>query len=415
MKIIHTSDWHLGQFFQKTKKRSTEHALFIDWLLDLIVRENVKLVLVTGDIFDTSSPPSYSKKQYAQFIANLNAIDCQLVVISGNHDSAAVLDEYDPLLACMKVTVLSKMYLDDLSKHVSVIKSSSGSPQVIICAIPYIRTQEVAAGDFGESLSDKKISLQSIISNIYQDIYKIALQRQAELPEVVPIIMTGHFTVADMQHSDSERDLYIGFINAFPVSLFPPADYIALGHLHRPQTVAAYQHICYAGSPIPLSFNEIKHQKKVFMLEVTASKKITSTAINIPVFQPMHLITATDFTDFIDQLEQYNFDLTKPKVWLCVKIQVNSIHKHFLNKKIHEATQDMHCDVIQVIVMDKQTNVIKKTITSVDLQQLEPLVIFEKILIDSAMTDPKADFSVTRLKSKFKEIQQELVSETIED
>ena len=106
MKILHTSDWHLGQNFF-TKSRKNEHQAFIHWLLELIKAQQIDAVIIAGDIFDTGTPPSYAREMYNQFVVKLSQLGTTLIVLGGNHDSVSMLNESKDLLACLNTHVIA--------------------------------------------------------------------------------------------------------------------------------------------------------------------------------------------------------------------------------------------------------------------------------------------------------------------
>jgi exonuclease SbcD len=140
-----------------------------------------------------------------------------------------------------------------------LFKQKDGSAGAVLCAIPFIRARDVQQSVAGQSSDEKQLSLQAGIFQHYQMLYQRALDTRMALglPQL-PIIVTGHLTTVGASASESVREIYVGTLEAFPTSAFPPADYIALGHIHRPQKVGGFEHIRYCGSPIPLSFDEAK-------------------------------------------------------------------------------------------------------------------------------------------------------------
>ena len=158
MRILHTSDWHLGQHFMG-KTREQEHRLFLDWLLDTVQRDKVDAVIIAGDIFDTGVPPSYARTLYNQFVVELQAAgQCQLVVMGGNHDSVATLHESRGLLACLNTTVIGAAS-DDVAKQVVELTQRNGEPGAVLCGIPYIRPRDVLVSQSGDSGEDKQKAL----------------------------------------------------------------------------------------------------------------------------------------------------------------------------------------------------------------------------------------------------------------
>jgi exonuclease SbcD len=296
MRLLHTSDWHLGQHFMG-KSRQAEHQALIDWLLLQVVEHEVDAVLLAGDIFDTGTPPSYARELYSQLVVRLHEADVPLLLLGGNHDSVATLGESRALLAQLGATVVAAA--DDAAAQVQVLSqrqrdlagapTRAREPGCVVCAIPFIRARDVLHSQAGQSAQDKQLSLQTAIQAHYRAIYDAAdatrKQLAAQLGRTLPLIATGHLTTVGASASESVREIYVGALEAFPTSAFPPADYIALGHIHRPQRVGGLAHIRYCGSPIPLSFDEARQQKEVLLVDLDASGLKAITPLPVPRFQ----------------------------------------------------------------------------------------------------------------------------------
>ena len=285
MRILHSSDWHLGQHFMG-KTRQVEHQAFLAWLIEQVQAQQVDAVLVAGDIFDTGAPPSYARELYNHFIVELRQSGAELLVLGGNHDSVAMLGESKTLLAQLNTRVIPSVCAE-LEEQVLVLHDRTGQPGAILCAIPFIRPRDVLFSQAGESAQTKQQNLQSAIQQHYQQLYARALAKRDALGGQLPIIATGHLTTVGASASESVREIYVGSLEAFPTSAFPPAAYIALGHIHRPQKVGGLEHIRYCGSPIPLSFDEAKQQKEVLLVDVTSDGLQQVTVLPVPRFQPL--------------------------------------------------------------------------------------------------------------------------------
>lgn len=285
MRILHTSDWHLGQHFMG-KTRQAEHQAFCAWLIEQVREQAVDAVLIAGDIFDTGAPPSYAREQYNRFIVELRASGCELVVLGGNHDSVAMLGESKTLLAQLGTRVIPGV-CESLDEQLLVLHRRDGTPGAVLCGIPFIRPRDVLLSQAGQSAQDKQQSLQQAIQQHYQDLYALAEAKCDELGGDLPIIATGHLTTVGASASDSVREIYVGGLEAFPTSAFPPAAYIALGHIHRPQKVGGLEHIRYCGSPIALSFDEAKQQKEVLLVELDSGGLRSIQPLPVPRFQPL--------------------------------------------------------------------------------------------------------------------------------
>ncbi|PKG38380.1 exonuclease subunit SbcD [Psychromonas sp. Urea-02u-13] len=314
MRILHTSDWHLGQHFMM-KSREAEHLAFLNWLIEIVDRESIDVVMVAGDIFDTASPASYARKLYSDFIVKLQKVNCaHLVIVSGNHDSVAVLNESKSLLKALNVSVLAGLS-EDLTDHMITV-SDKHNNEAIICALPFLRATDVMMSESGSSAAQKQMSLQQGIAQTYQDIYQLANAQKTE--DKTPLLATGHLTAVGCSVSESVRDIYIGTLTAFPAQLFPQFDYIALGHLHRSQKVQKSEHIRYSGSPLALSFDESNHEKSVIIVEFNAQRELTTSEVVIPNFQKLQVIKGDMeaiqgvLTTLIESAES---------VWVEVKVQ----------------------------------------------------------------------------------------------
>ncbi len=317
MRLIHTSDWHLGQYFF-TKSRAAEHQAFLRWLIEQIEQQQVDALIVAGDLFDTGSPPSYARELYNRFVVELQHTGCQLVVLGGNHDSVATLNESRELLSCLNTTVIANAQ-SEAEQQILVLNQRDGQPGAVLCAIPFLRPRDLLTSRAGESGVQKQQALQEAIADHYQRLYQAACARRDALGLPLPIVATGHLTTVGVTTSDSVRDIYIGTLDAFPAQAFPPADYIALGHIHRAQNVAKSEHIRYSGSPIPLSFDELGKAKSVFMVDFAEGALQQVTALEIPSFQPMQLIKG-DLAQIEQQLQQFADYQGELPVWLDIEV-----------------------------------------------------------------------------------------------
>lgn len=291
MRIIHTSDWHLGQHFYG-KSRAREHQQFLNWLIAQSQRQKIDAIIVAGDIFDTGTPPSYAREMYFDFIAKLQQTRCQLVILAGNHDSVAMLSESQKLLQQLSTRVISAAS-ENIDEQVFVLKSLKTEQQAVICAIPFIRPRDIVKSYAGQSASEKQRSLQQAISDHYQTLFaqaQVLAKAEQAADSRLPIIATGHLTTIGASTSESVRDIYIGTLEAFPASEFPAADYIALGHIHRPQKVTKSEHIRYSGSPIALSFDEAKTQKSIVIAEFENGQLNNVELCDVPCFQPLAMV-----------------------------------------------------------------------------------------------------------------------------
>ena len=213
MRILHTSDWHLGQNFF-TKSRRNEHQKFIAWLLEQVQQNDINAVIIAGDVFDTGAPPSYAREMYNQFVVEMNKVNCELIVLGGNHDSVSTLNESKQLLAHLNARVIANTN-DDLSTQLLTLPTPDGTVGAILCAVPFIRPRDVVTSVAGSTGVEKQQALGEAIKQHYHQLYQKAVELRTELDLNVPIIATGHLTALGVKQSDSVRDIYIGTLDGF--------------------------------------------------------------------------------------------------------------------------------------------------------------------------------------------------------
>ena len=377
MKILHTSDWHLGQNFF-TKSRKEEHQGFINWLLQQVASEQVDAVIIAGDIFDTGTPPSYAREMYNQFVVDMQQLNCVLVVLGGNHDSVSTLNESKQILACLNTFVVASTGIS-IDEQVFTIPDKQGQPGAILCAVPFIRARDVLQSTAGETGLQKRQALGDAIKQHYQTLYQVALTKKQNSGLDLPIIATGHLTALGVSQSESVRDIYIGTLDGFAAEGFPAVDYIALGHIHKPQLVAKSEHIRYCGSPIPLSFDELGTQKQVMLVEFTGAQRSRLTPINIPIFQPMQVIKG-DLSTIETALKLLkNNEEADLACWLCLEVESQD-YLSDLQQRIQDMTEELNVEVLQLRRSRNQRRQLLSQMQTETLAELSPYDVFEKRL-----------------------------------
>ncbi|EMI5490454.1 exonuclease subunit SbcD [Providencia stuartii] len=401
MRIIHTSDWHLGQYFF-TKSRAAEHQYFLTWLIEQVKQYQVDAVIVAGDIFDTGSPPSYARELYNQFVVSLQQTGCQLVILSGNHDSVSVLNETSSLLAYLNTDVVTS----GSQPHVITLKNAQGEPGALLCAIPFLRPRDIQLSVAGQSSEQKQLSLQNAISEYYQCSYQLARQQREALGLEIPIIATGHLTVVGAEVSDSVRDIYIGTLDAFPSGAFPPADYIALGHIHRPQVIGGKPHIRYCGSPIALSFDEAEQQKSVCLVEFDRSDIAQIQQLPIPIFQPLKTLKGS-LADIQKQLNEIDNNDSIQPIWLDIEV-ASQDYLADIQQRIEALVKDLPVDVVLLRRARKQPQGQQAALANETLNELTAEEVFLRRLTEEELGDKEKE---QRLLLLFKQSHDALRSE----
>ena len=271
--IIHTSDWHLGRRLYG-HMRYDEFEAFLSWLQDTISAQQVDVLIVAGDIFDTMTPSNKAQALYYEFLGKVSKLCCQhIIIVAGNHDSPTFLDAPSNVLKFLNVHVIGTA-CEDLNDEVLVLEDSNSEPLCVIAAVPYLRDRDVRGSSAGESADSKDANVIAGIRAHYGEVASIAKVEQRQLSEThqrhIPIIATGHLFAAGSQttEDDGVRDLYVGNLGKISAEMFDECfDYVALGHLHVPQRVGGCEHIRYSGSPIAMGFGEARQQKQVLLIQ----------------------------------------------------------------------------------------------------------------------------------------------------
>jgi len=401
MRILHTSDWHLGQNFY-TKSRALEHQAFLTWLRQTAADQQVDAIIVAGDIFDTGSPPSYARELYNRFVVELQQTGCELIVLAGNHDSVATLNESRELLACLNTRVIASAQLQPEGQAI-ILNKRNGEPGAVLCPIPFLRPRDITKSRAGESGSEKQLQLLDAITLHYQACFDAACQLRGE--QALPIIATGHLTALGVTKTDAVRDIYIGTLDAFPASHFPEADYIALGHIHRAQTVAQSEHIRYCGSPIPLSFDETGSPKVVNLVEFSGASLTKVTPLAVPVTQPLAMIKGT-LAQIEQQLQQWRDAPAEPKTWLDIEI-VSDDFLHDMQRQIVALTEALPVEVILLRRSREQRDLAIARLETETLSELSVAEVFERRLQSEALEESEAARLRTLFAQTLETMQQE--------
>lgn len=291
MKILHTSDWHLGISLYG-HKRYEEFEDFLKWLAELIHEEHIDVLLVAGDIFDTSTPSNRASEIYYRFLTLVTAIPgLQIIITAGNHDSPSLINAPHDLLKHLKIHVLGSI-TEDLEREIVVINDKLGKPSLIVCAVPYLRDRDIRLSEPGESIEDKTRKLECGVQEHYNQVVGIAKAKRDKLGKYIPIVAMGHLFVSGGKTVDGDgvRELYVGNLaRIHAANLCDGIDYLALGHLHVPQIISGKETMRYCGSPIALGFGETGQQKTVVIVDFGSGTPIIHS-VSIPKFRDIRIL-----------------------------------------------------------------------------------------------------------------------------
>ncbi len=345
MKVLHTSDWHIGRALYG-RKRYKEFEVFLGWLADLIEDEGIDVLLVAGDVFDNSTPSNHAQELYYRFLCRVSATSARHVVITaGNHDSPSFLNAPRELLKFLNVHVVGSAS-DAPGDEVIVLAGPDGEPLMIVCAIPYLRDRDIRTSEAGESIEDKERKIMEGIRNHYRLVCETAEKERAALKKPVPIIAMGHLFAAGGQtvEGDGVRELYIGSLAQVRRDVFPECiDYLALGHLHIPQRVGGSDFIRYCGSPLPMGFGEANQEKSVV---VVTFSDCTPHVLNIPVprFQELRTLRG-DWQTIAGEIDALK--TAESKAWLEITYEGDEIAGN-LRRRLDEAIEGTEIEILRI-------------------------------------------------------------------
>jgi exonuclease SbcD len=398
MKILHTSDWHLGRTLYAKKERVLEHKAFLDWLADTIELHGVDVLLIAGDVFDTASPSSISQKLYYDFLVKVKSTCCRnIIIVGGNHDSPSFLNAPKHILASLNISVVG-CATENIADELILIKNKENEPELIICGVPFLRERDISRFAEGESYSDRSKRINENIKKHYTEIGQLAVAKRTELGINIPIIATGHLSVmgGTRNEDDGVREAYIGNIEAIGSDIFHAQfDYVALGHYHIASCIQ--DHIRYCGSPIPMGFGEATQTKCVYLIDFTITKQIDT--IPIPVFQKLETIIGDKayIEHRLNQLKESN-----ESVWVEINYKSDLLFPN-LSVWIAEQTKDSLIEVLKLQNKRGLTELLFAYEDADSLDELNEFEVFEKLLHKEAFSDEQIDL--------LKETYQEIVSE----
>jgi DNA repair protein SbcD/Mre11 len=250
MRLLHTSDWHLGRSFHGVSLLE-EQAAAIARIVALALEHQVEAVLIAGDLYDRAIPPAEAVALFNDALARLSAGGTAVVAIAGNHDSHVRVSVYDPLLCAFKVTVRGDVRR---AQEPVLVHPRGGGAPVAIYPLPYLEPSVD-----GPALSGEPGRLR------HEEVTRLALARlRADLSQRPGhrAVLVAHTFVAGGASCESERELTVGNVDRVSVEAFAGFDYVALGHLHRSQQLDGSR-VAYSGTPLPYSFSEQDHIKSV--------------------------------------------------------------------------------------------------------------------------------------------------------
>ena len=388
MKILHTSDWHLGRALYG-RKRNEEFSQFLAWMLEILASEKIDVLLIAGDIFDTTTPSNWAQNLYYQFLTGIQKTGCSHVIITaGNHDSATFLEAPAGILKTLNIHVIGSIN-DTIAKEIIPIPDKNGEIQLIVCAVPYLRERDIRFSSPGETVEEKSVKLVQGIEKHYAEVIEQAVKMQNEHKARIPLIAMGHLFAAGGTSvtGDGVRELYVGSLAHVPAAIFADEiDYLALGHLHSSQLLAKNESRRYCGSPLPMSFSEGAQAKKIITIECDKQIQAINT-IDIPCFQRLVSLTG-DMEELLSAIERLKEEGCS--IWLEIKYSGQEIVAS-LQENMRQAVAGSKLEILRII----NTRIIDSLLTNDNnletLEELSVEEVFRRCLDQNNITGQQHD------------------------
>src|SRR6476619_2033816 len=266
MRILHTSDWHLGRSFHR-EGMLTHQAAYVDHLLEVVEHQRVDLVVVAGDVYDRALPHVDAIRLADETLARLAASRAKVVLTSGNHDSAQRLGFSSRLIDAAGVFIRT----DASSVGTPVVLEDEHGP-VVVHGIPYLDPDAVRE-PWGLAARSHEAAMTEAMRRVRADLSARTRGTRS--------VVLAHAFVAGAEPSDSERDISVGGVSLVPTSVFDGIDYTALGHLHGRHTLT--ESVRYSGSPLAYSFSEADHRKGSWLVDLGADGLTSAEFVDAPV------------------------------------------------------------------------------------------------------------------------------------
>lgn len=385
MKILHTADWHIGKILHRQDLHE-DISIFFNWLITFIQTEKIDILLISGDIFDLANPSHRDIASYYQMLHRLSQLNIKVIITGGNHDSVSLLEAPSSLLNILDIIVVGGAKVNP-ENEVIPCYSKDGKLECVVLAVPFLRDKDLRISFPADEMPEKSKITELAIKQHYATLTEISL---AKYGLTVPLIAMGHMYMNGAMTSDSEREIHIGSLSGLDSDIIPPdIDYMALGHIHKPQKVSNKENIRYCGSPIFLDFSERDYDKKVILIETDGVKIINIQSVPIP--------KSRDIVKFAGSLENVTkrLSLYKNTLPLCAFIEIEVLEPIFDIKKIQEL-EDLREKTIsdsfkilksRISFASIQNSEVSDLLQSKSIIELSPLDIFRQKLSEGLLDE----------------------------
>lgn len=377
MKLFHTADWHIGQYFFGYDRKE-EHTYFFDWLKKTIKEQQVDVLLVAGDVFDSPNPSAESQKIYYRFLREVTTENpnLQIIIIAGNHDSSGRLEAPNPLLEEMNVHIRGFVRKNGAGEidyqQLFIPLSKDGEVKAWCIAVPYLRQ-----GDYPNAESYSKG-----VSSLYDKLYsELQLIKENDLP----VVVMGHLQATGSEVSENDRSerTIIGGLECISPEVFDKKDivYTALGHLHKAQRVSGRENVRYAGSPLPMSYAEKNYKQGANLIEIENGQLKNIERLD---FEPLASLISLPkqpkpLAEVLEEIKSLpDGEITKVSPYLELKVLLTEPEPSMRNQ-IEEALQGKAVRLATAVPFKVKSDRESKAITYEELKIINPMEMAEDV------------------------------------
>ncbi|MCO4762506.1 MAG: exonuclease subunit SbcD [Myxococcales bacterium] len=391
MRILHTSDWHLGISHGQTS-RGPDQDRFLAWLTAQIDAQQIDTLIVAGDIFDSFQPPASALKRYFRFLGQLQATGVvQVVIVGGNHDSASRLDAPSEVLDGLGVHVVGGIGGSEASwdRCVIPLNNRAGDIAAVALAVPYVHEFRLGVRTTDADRGEVRAAFQRKFSALYSRLADLAQERYGDLP----LVATGHLTLGSANKDDYPHEIHqVGHIDGLPPSLIDPRiQYAALGHIHASYPVDSARKAWYSGSPVAYSLREGRSERKVLQVSLAADPtgQPEVTPLVVPAARELLELRAEPDA-LLAQIAALRSPAPLPPLLFC-RVQADSLPVD-MSQRLHETLQQFAEDERPTLVELRLELLSPETEAADDvehpsLKELQPREVFGVLCASQGQND----------------------------
>jgi len=360
---------------------------------------------MTGDVFDVNNPPITAERMYYHFLNELKTTTAcrHVVIIGGNHDSPSKLNAPRELLRAFNIYVIGAAP-ENPEDAILTLEDKNGQPEMLLAAIPFLRERDVTQGVPGEGVAERIARIREGIVQYYVKTGETITQKLTGLPGKIPVVATGHLVATGASTTEEQRNIYLGNLDNISAAQIPAVfDYVALGHIHRPQRIAKQERIRYSGSLLPLSFSEIKDKKIILLVDFQDNGSLnTVREIPAPVFRRLLTLRGTfdELAVAIPALAQPDEDLP---AWLKIIVSAKDLPAD-VNERLRDLAKAAGSEILRLEIERQDVPDSPKEMPVENLK----LLAVEDVFLRRCESEGFSEAATIQLLGTFRELNSEL-------